>query len=53
MKDIPETNITNECLKSASEVFRDNYDLIFRRPSIVEVDPITGSLAEKKPAGEQ
>jgi hypothetical protein len=45
--------VPSECLKSASEVYRDNYDDIFRKNHAVEVDPITGALAEKKPAGEQ
>ncbi len=43
----------NECLKSASDVYRDNYDDIFRKNHAVEVDPKTGELAEKKPAGEK
>ena len=44
--------VPNECLKTASEVYRDNYDSIFRKKPAVEVDPLTGDLLDKKPAGE-
>ena len=44
--------VPNECLKTASEVYRDNYDDIFRKKPSVEVDPLTGALLDKKPAGE-
>lgn len=43
---------TNECLENAGEIYRDNYDSIFRKNHAIEVDPVTGELAEKKPAGE-
>jgi hypothetical protein len=39
--------------KDTGETYRDNYDLIFRKNHAVEIDPVTGELAEKKPAGEQ
>ena len=44
--------VPSECLKSATEVYRDNYDSIFRKSATVEVDPKTGALLDKKPAGE-
>jgi hypothetical protein len=46
-------SIPNECLKTAGEVYRNEYDRIFRSPKLELVtDPKTGDLAEKKPAGE-
>jgi len=48
----PAVTVPSECLKNASETYRDNYDDIFRKKAEIEVDPATGELAEKKPAGE-
>jgi hypothetical protein len=39
-------------IMAPTEVYRQNYDDIFRKKPAVEVDPATGELAEKKPAGE-
>ena len=44
--------VPSECLKTTSEVYRDNYEAIFRKKPTVEVDPLTGNLLDKKPAGE-
>jgi hypothetical protein len=44
---------TNECLKSADDAYREEYDRIFRSPKIeLVIDPTTGLLPEKQPAGE-
>ena len=39
-------------MMAPTEMYRNNYEDIFRKKQAVEVDPITGTLLDKKPAGE-